>query len=317
MRVVFMGTPQLAADILDEVARHHEVACVYTQPDRVRGRGKKLVASPVKTLAEELGIEVRCPSTLKDEDEVDYLASLDPDVICVAAYGMILPKAVLDVPRLGCLNVHASLLPKWRGAAPIERAIMAGDEYAGVCIMHMEEGLDTGDWCVCRKIPIEGMRAQALTEELAELGAKALLSALEQVSSGNAKWNPQDDSQATYAPKLEKRELWLDPALPAMGEYRKFLASTQSHPSKVSLEGKTCTLCKGAYIAAEEAADILEGATLSAGDLVRSGKRLFLAFDDGAVEVLSLKPDGKSEMDVASYLAGAHLPDGSKWAKVE
>lgn len=314
MRVVFMGTPQFAADILDEIARHHDVVCVYTQPDRVRGRGKNFVASPVKTMAEDLEIEVRTPSTLRDSEQVDLLRSLEPDVICVAAYGMILPKEVLDIPEFGCLNVHASLLPRWRGAAPIERAIMAGDEYAGVCIMRMEEGLDTGDWCVCRKIPIEGMNSTEVTEELAVLGAKALLSALEQVSSGSVRWNSQDDDQATYAPKIEKRELWLRPDKPAEEEFRKFLASTSNHPSKVSLNGKVCTLCDVSLVSEEDAQSVLgDNASFAAGSLIKSGKRLFMAFDDGLFEILSLKPDGKQQMEAASYLAGAHLDDQSKW----
>lgn len=309
-----MGTPQFAADILDEIARHHDVVCVYTQPDKVRGRGKNLVASPVKTMAQDLEIEVRTPDTLRDSEQIELLCSLAPDVICVAAYGMILPKEVLDIPQYGCLNVHASLLPRWRGAAPIEHAIMAGDEFAGVCIMRMEEGLDTGDWCVCRKIPIEGMSSTELTEELAELGAKALLSALEQVSSGSARWNSQDDDLATYAPKIEKRELWLQPDKPAEEEFRKFLASTPNHPSKVNLNGKVCTLCEASLVDREDAGPISSKQdSVVAGDLIKSGKRLFMAFDDGIIEVLSLKPDGKQQMEVASYLAGAHLDEQAKW----
>lgn len=316
MRVVFMGTPQFSADILDEVARHHEVLCVYTQPDRVRGRGKNLVPSPVKVVAQDLGLEVRCPSTLKSQEEIDFLSELSPDVICVAAYGMILPKAVLDVPKDGCLNVHASLLPRWRGAAPIERAILAGDEYAGVCIMKMEEGLDTGDWCICRKIPIDGMRADDLTEELAELGSKALLAALEQVSSGYARWNVQDDSQSTYAPKLEKRELWLDPKDSYISAYRKFLASSSSHPSKVSLNGRNCTISKANLIDEKDISEIVSEKFVE-GDLISKGKRLFLGFKDGLIEILELKPDGKNNIDASSFLAGAHLPADAKWSKVD
>lgn len=309
-----MGTPQFAADILDEIARHYDVVCVYTQPDKVRGRGKNLVASPVKTMAQELEIEVRNPKSLRDPEQIELLRSLAPDVICVAAYGMILPKEVLDIPLYGCLNVHASLLPRWRGAAPIERAIMAGDEFAGVCIMRMEEGLDTGDWCICRKIPIKGMSSTEVTEELAVLGAKALLSALEQVSSGSVRWNSQDDDFATYAPKIEKRELWLQPDKPAEEEFRKFLASTPNHPSKVNLNGKISTLCEASLVSKEDVADAIgDRETIVAGDLIKSGKRLFMAFDDGLFEVLSLKPDGKQQMEAASYLAGAHLDDQSKW----
>lgn len=315
MRIVFMGTPQFSADILGEIARHHDVLRVYTQADKIRGRGKKLLASPVKALAQELGIEVSCPSTLRDADEIKSLSSLAPDVICVAAYGMILPKDVLDIPKFGCINVHASLLPKWRGAAPIERAIMAGDEYAGVCIMRMEEGLDTGDWCICRKIPIFGMSAQELTLELAELGSLALLAALEQISSGNVKWNAQDQSESTYAPKLEKRELWLDPAGEAKTQYRKFLASSENHPSKLSLNGKSCTLLRATLL--ENAQELIPESEMRTSSLVKIGKRLFLCFDDGAIEVLSLKPDGKASMDAASYLAGAHLPDHAEWSRAQ
>ena len=144
MRVVFMGTPAFAATILDDLAEQHDVAAVYTRPDAVRGRGKRLEPSPVKAAAERRGLRVLTPRTLRDEAAQRELASFAPDVICVAAYGAILPKEVLDIPRFGCLNVHASLLPRWRGAAPIERAILAGDEEAGVCIMRMEVGLDTG-----------------------------------------------------------------------------------------------------------------------------------------------------------------------------
>lgn len=169
MRVVFMGTPRFAAEILDELAEFHEIAAVYTRPDAVRGRGKALVPSPVKEVAERRGLPVRTPRTLRDAAVLSELAAFAPDVICVAAYGAILPKEVLDLPPFGCLNVHGSLLPRWRGAAPIERAILAGDEEIGVCIMAMEEGLDTGDYCVCRSLPAGSRTAAELTEELAAL----------------------------------------------------------------------------------------------------------------------------------------------------
>ena len=186
MRVVFMGTPEFAATILEDLSQQHEVAAVYTRPDAVRGRGRKLEPSPVKRTAERLGLPVLEPRTLRDEAVQAELASFEPDVICVAAYGAILPKAVLDLPPFGCLNVHASLLPRWRGAAPVERAILAGDAVAGVCIMRMEEGLDTGAYCVCRTARIDGKTAPELTDELANLGSHALLTALVHVQSGAA-----------------------------------------------------------------------------------------------------------------------------------
>ena len=161
MRVVFMGTPDFAASILIELKEQHDVVAVYTRADAVRGRGKKLVPSPVKEVALGANIPVFEPRTLRDEAEVERLRALDPDVICVAAYGMILPQAVLDIPKHGCLNVHASLLPKYRGAAPIERAILNGDDEAGVCIMRMEAGLDTGDYWHLPFLPNRGHECRA------------------------------------------------------------------------------------------------------------------------------------------------------------
>ena len=213
MRVVFMGTPDFAASILIELKEQHDVVAVYTRADAVRGRGKKLVPSPVKEVALGANIPVFEPRTLRDDAEVERLRALDPDVICVAAYGMILPQAVLDIPKHGCLNVHASLLPKYRGAAPIERAILNGDDEAGVCIMRMEAGLDTGDYCICRSCQIAGMNAERLTGELADKGAYALLSALYDVEHGVERWVKQVEEDATWAPKIGKGELNLSPAI--------------------------------------------------------------------------------------------------------
>ena len=207
-----MGTPRFAAEILDELAEFHEIAAVYTRPDAVRGRGKALVPSPVKEVAERRGLPVRTPRTLRDAAVLSELAAFAPDAICVAAYGAILPKEVLDLPPFGCLNVHGSLLPRWRGAAPIERAILAGDEEIGVCIMAMEEGLDTGDYCVCRSLPAGSRTAAELTEELAALGASALLTALAQAEGGNLRWVAQDEALVTYAEKIAKAALAAKPA---------------------------------------------------------------------------------------------------------
>ena len=193
MRIVFMGTPDFAASVLSELASQHEVVAVYTRPDAVRGRGKQLVPSPVKVEACERGIPVFTPKTLRDADEQQALAALEPDVICVAAYGMLLPAEVLSIPEHGCLNVHASLLPRWRGAAPIERAILSGDEEVGVCIMRMEEGLDTGDYCVCRSLEVGDKDVALLTDLLADLGAHALLTALTQLEAGCIRWTRQDE----------------------------------------------------------------------------------------------------------------------------
>lgn len=302
MRVVFMGTPEFAATILEDLAQQHDVVAVYTRPDAVRGRGKRLEPSPVKLVAERHGLTVLTPRTLRDEEAQRELAAFEPDVICVAAYGAILPKAVLDIPRFGCLNVHASLLPRWRGAAPIERAILAGDEEAGVCIMRMEEGLDTGAYCVCRTTPVEGKNAAALTDELADLGSHALLTALVHVERGAAEWTEQDEAEVTYASKIEKRELNLSLEDGTAEAVRKVRASSEAHPSRTVVAGRAVTLLE--VQPAEDAAARELAAALEPGSVRFAAKRLFLGVADGAVEALELKPDGKQAMDARSFAAG-------------
>ncbi len=317
MRVVFMGTPKLAADILVEIAQQHEVVCVYTRPDAVRGRGAKLEPSPVKAAAERLGIPVRTATSLRDAEEQAHLAELAPDAICVAAYGCILPREVLEIPRYGCLNVHASLLPRWRGAAPIERAILAGDEQIGVCIMRMEEGLDTGPYCVRRATEVEGKSAAELTDELANLGARALLTGLSVVEQGGAEWTFQDDAAATYAEKLAKDELYPDPAEPAAALLRKVLASSEAHPARAVIAGRSATVERVALPDDERAAALCDG--LEQGAVRFAAKRLFLGAGDGAVEVLSLKPDGKKSMDARAFAAGVQgiKAGGCTWGRVD
>ncbi len=315
MRVVFMGSPQFAADILEELSQHAEVVCVYTQPDRVRGRGNKLVPTPVKELAQSLGIAVRTPITLKDPVEYSRLAALKPDVVCVAAYGAILPKNVLDVPTYGCINVHASLLPRWRGAAPVERAIMAGDEFAGVCIMRMEEGLDTGDYCIVRKIPIEGKGAEELTEDLALLGASALIAALSQIEAGRAHWISQSESDVTYAEKLKKGELDLYPSYSTVQNLRLAQAASAAHPCRIVLDGKPCAIEEARAVEgalARELEGVLEGEEMEGAALV-FGRRLFLGDSDGFMEVTRIKPAGKNSMMVKAYLLGAKLGGATRW----
>lgn len=317
MRVVFMGTPKLAADILVEIAQQHEVVCVYTRPDAVRGRGAKLEPSSVKAAAERLGIPVRTATSLRDAEEQAHLAELAPDAICVAAYGCILPREVLEIPRYGCLNVHASLLPRWRGAAPIERAILAGDERTGVCIMRMEEGLDTGPYCVRRATEVEGKSAAELTDELANLGARALLTGLSVVEQGGAEWTFQDDAAATYAEKLAKDELYPDPAEPAAAMVRKVLASSEAHPARAVIAGRSATVERVALPDDERAAALCDG--LEQGAVRFAAKRLFLGTGDGAVEVLSLKPDGKKSMDARAFAAGVQgiKAGGCTWGRVD
>lgn len=208
LRIVFAGTPDFAAQHLKALLTSpHQVVAVYTQPDRPAGRGKKLQASPVKQLAESSKVPVLQPATLRNDTEAAQLSALKPDVLVVVAYGLILPQAILDVPRLGCLNVHGSLLPRWRGAAPIQRAVEAGDEQSGVTIMQMEAGLDTGNMLASAICPIGPTTTSAsLHDDLAEAGAPLLLEVLNDLPQHLSKGISQQDFQATYANKILKSE---------------------------------------------------------------------------------------------------------------
>ena len=303
MRIVFMGTPQYAASILDELARVHEVVAVYTRADAVRGRGKKLVASPVKQVAERWGIPVRTPRTLRDEQVQDELRALAPDAICVAAYGLLLPKEVLDIPQYGCINAHASLLPRWRGAAPVERAILAGDQETGVCIMLMEEGLDTGPYNICRSTPISTYPAQQLTDELADLGAQGLITALALIESGRPGWIEQPNEGVTYAEKVRKEELLPCIKDTAQTFARKVQASGETHPARCLIGGKGVSVLRAAVLS-EDAARELDITNLQPGAVCFVAKRLFLGCADGVVELLELKPDGKQAMEARAFAAG-------------
>lgn len=298
-----MGTPDFAASILDELKEQHEIVGVYTQPDAVRGRGKKLVPSPVKELAESAGLDVFQPKSLRDPEEVERLRSLAPDAICVAAYGKILPQDVLDIPRYGCLNVHASLLPKYRGAAPIERAILAGDEQTGVCIMRMEAGMDTGDYCISRSCDIGDTPCERVTAELAEKGAYALLSAMYAIEEGNVRWTKQDETEATYAPKIEKGELNADPDSDASTNLRRIQASGAAHPSRCSIGGRGVTLVAARAVNSEDSV-AGEVAGIRSGQVLYRGKRLFMGCSDGPIEIVEVKPDGKKEMPAAAFASG-------------
>lgn len=217
LRIVFAGTPDFAAESLKAVlASRHQVVGVYTQPDRPAGRGRKLTPGPVKRLALEHELPVEQPLSLKDEEAQRRLAEFEADVMIVVAYGLLLPQAVLDIPRLGCLNVHASLLPRWRGAAPIQRAIEAGDGESGVTIMQMDAGLDTGDMLLVRTTPITATTTGGeLHDRLARLGGAALVTALDALAAGELVATPQPAHGVTYAAKLSKAEAEVDFTRPA------------------------------------------------------------------------------------------------------
>lgn len=220
MRIVFAGTPEFAAlhlqALLDDSSGNHKIVAVYTQPDRPAGRGKKLTPSPVKALAEHRELPVYQPLSLKDSEQQQILADLNADIMVVVAYGLLLPPAILDTPKHGCINVHASLLPRWRGAAPIQRAIEAGDTETGVTVMQMDAGLDTGGMLYTSHCTIEKSdTGGSLHDKLAVIGPPALLTTLEQLAQGIAVAEKQNDSLSNYAPKITKQEALLDWSQPA------------------------------------------------------------------------------------------------------
>jgi len=217
LKIIFAGTPDFAVPPLKALLKSgHQVVAVYCQPDRPAGRGRKLTPGPVKIVAKDAGIPSFQPVNFKEEGDLAELESLEADLMVVAAYGLLLPKRVLDAPRLGCINIHASLLPRWRGAAPIQRAILAGDSISGVTIMRMEQGLDTGPMYLRKEIPIHAEETGgSLHDNLSLLGAEALMEALPGIADGSLVPDPQHDDQSCYAKKLEKAEAMIDWRLPA------------------------------------------------------------------------------------------------------
>lgn len=295
MRVVFMGTPEFAVPSLTALAESgHEIPLVFTRPDAVRGRGKKLVPSPIKQKAAELGIPVFETSRMTEEAK-EALRAAAPDVICVVAYGCILPDDVLEAAPLGAVNVHASLLPRWRGAAPIQRSILAGEAQTGVSIMRVAHELDAGAWCAQAHVEIDEKGCGQVTSELAEAGAAALVESLPRLADGTVEWHEQDESGVTFAAKVTKDEMRLDPADAVAVNARRVQASGDTAPARASVAGKGVRVMS---------ARVAEGQKLAPGEVVAQKKRVLLGCADGALEVLSVKPDGKKEMPAASWAAG-------------
>ena len=298
MRIIFLGTPDFAVPTLRALhAASHEVVAVYTQPPRPAGRGKKLQPSAVQRAAEELGIDVRTPKSLKSPEEQAAFAALEADVAVVAAYGLILPQPILDAPKLGCLNVHASILPCWRGAAPIHRAIMAGDPVTGVTIMQMEAGLDTGPMLATVRTPIEDKTTGELTGELAGLGAQLMVGTLRELS--NHRPIPQDDAEATYAPKIDKAEARIDWSRPADEVVRHIHALSPFPGAWCELAGERVKLLR---------AETVEGAGQH-GEVIDD--RLAIACGSGAIRPLRLQRAGKPAMDLADFLRGHPVAPGT------
>jgi methionyl-tRNA formyltransferase len=300
MRVIFMGTPDFAVPSLDALVRAgHEIVAVYAQPPRPAGRGKTLTPTPVHARAEALGIDVMTPVSLRNAEAQAEFAALKADVAVVAAYGLILPQPILDAPTLGCINVHASLLPRWRGAAPIHRAILAGDRVTGVTIMNMEAGLDTGQMRATIETPIADKTAGALTAELAQLGADLLVRVLSDIHAFPPV--PQPDEGMIYAPKIDKSEARLDFMISAPQLERQIRAFAPAPGAFFELGG--------------ERFRILTATTeLSSG--ARPGTviddRLGIACNPGVIRPTLIQRAGKSAMAPADLLRGFAIPAGTK-----
>ena len=309
MRIVFMGSPDFAVPTLRRLAERHDVAAVYTQPPRPAGRGKKNRPTPVARAAAEMGIETRWPKSLRPKEERARLAALEPEAIVVVAYGLILPEAVLNIPKHGCYNLHASLLPRWRGAAPIQRAIMAGDETTGVCVMRMDAGLDTGDVCGCYEVAItEGMTAGELHDALAEKGAALMAAALDELErEGSLECIPQPTVGVTHAPKIDKREARIDFSRPAR-EVLARIHGLSPYPGAWMLlprQGEASSAVRVRVLRAEPAS----GAGMP-GEVIDDD--LAIACGEGAIRPLLLQREGKAPMERAAFLRGFPVAKGTR-----
>ena len=301
LRLIFMGTPEFAVPTLLELVAHgHEIAAVYTRAAKPAGRGMKLQLSPVEQEARRLGIPVLTPSTLKTPEALEAFRAHEADAAVVVAYGMILPQAILDTPKLGCFNLHASLLPRWRGAAPINRAIMAGDAETGVMVMKMDPGLDTGDVAMAERLTItDAMTAADLHDALAPLGADLVVRAMGALENGRLQLTKQSDQGVTYAAKIEKAEArieWNEPARDALRHIHG-LSPFPGAWCEMAIDGEQlrvkilrCKLARGA------------GAP---GDLLDD--QLTVACKEGAIRILELQRAGKAPMKAGDFLRGTPL----------
>jgi methionyl-tRNA formyltransferase len=299
MRIVFMGTPDFAVPVLDAlVDAGHDVVAAYSQPPRAGGRrGKVLTPSPVQQRAETLGIEVRTPLTLRDADAQAAFAALEADVAVVAAYGLILPRAVLGVPQLGCLNVHGSLLPRWRGAAPIQRAILAGDAETGVGIMQMEAGLDTGPVLLEERTPIADKTAGILSAELAAMGARLMVRVLDDIAAFPVKAQPEDG--VTYASKIDKAEARIDFTRPAIDVERQIRAFNPTPGAYFEFAGERIKVLSAAVMDLPGApGEVLDG-------------QLTIACGSGAIRPLAVQRAGRGLMTSTDLLRGFSIVLGA------
>lgn len=302
MRIIFMGTPDFAVPCLKKLCDAGEqVVAVFTQPDKKVGRKQLLTPSQVKIEAERRGLAVFQPATLKSDEVVSEINALEADLIVVVAYGKILPKAVLDAPKYGAINVHASILPKYRGAAPIQWAVINGDSETGVTVMQMDEGLDTGDMILVKKVPIgDSITSAELFDELAPLGAEALIEAIEMIKAGTAERTPQPKGDFGYASMITKAMSPIDWGKSAT-EVHNLVRGLQTWPSaQTVINGKTVKIHKTKI-------NNSPCKTSPSGTVLQNKGVLTVRCGEGAVDILELQPEGKKRMDVKAFLAGNNV----------
>ena len=303
MRLIFAGTPEFAARSLQAlIAAGHDIPLVLTQPDRPAGRGMKLQPSPVKAVALAAGLAMAQPENLKSEAARQLIRDARADVMVVAAYGLILPQAVLDLPRLGCVNIHASLLPRWRGAAPIHRAIEAGDSETGITLMQMDRGLDTGAMLSRAAIPIlDTDTTGSLHDRLAELGAREIIRLLPELAAGHVQATPQDDTLANYAAKISKDEARLDWSRPAAELARRIRAFNPFPGAYGGLAGATLKIWQARPAA---------GSGIPGQILTLTDSTLLIACGEGALAVTEVQQAGGKRLPISAFLAGHALKSG-------
>lgn len=318
MRIVYMGTPEFAAIALDALVKGYDVVAVITQPDKPQGRNRKLVSTPVKVKAQEYGIPVYQPQKVRDEETVQMIREYHPDVIVVAAYGQILPESILNIPAYGCINIHASLLPKYRGAAPIERAILDGEQVTGVTTMYMEKGLDTGDMIDKVEVKIEADDTGAtLHDKLAKAGANLIVKTLSQIQDGTVKRTKQDDTESCYAAMLTKEMGQIDFSRPA-DELERLVRGLIPWPcAYTDIDGKNVKIYKASVVKMDDAYKnaVQEKTEVSLafapGEIVEVTKKyIVIACGKDALMIKNLQPEGKKAMDTAAYLNGNPLKTG-------
>jgi methionyl-tRNA formyltransferase len=295
LKIIFAGTPDFAATHLQALIRQHDIVAVYTQPDRPAGRGKKLTASPVKLLAAQNNLDIYQPQSLKDAEQQAILARLKADIMVVVAYGLILPQVILDTPRLGCINVHGSILPRWRGAAPIQRAVEAGDNETGITIMQMDAGLDTGAMLTITRCTVDANETSgSLYNKLAALGGPALMGTLDKIEAGTAVATAQDNDQSTYAKKIDKIEALINWSESAAIIDRRIRAFNPFPAAYTEIGGQRVKIW-GAQVASEHQA--------SPGQILAADNNgLLVACGQGCLLLTEIQLAGKSRMPVSEIL---------------